>query len=201
MVTDDWYREIHDRMLAGDPIASSELAETVLDRLVSTLTRKYPGLRDSVFLADAVTDALMAYLKNPGAYDPSKRGLFGYLMMSAEGDLRNALERARRRTDREGPLEVVELGQFAGNVDQGDVESVDQRIDAERLQSRLTRLFPDQVDQQLAQLILDGERATETYAQLLGLQDLESTEQQREVKRHKDRIKKRLQRLGESLNE
>src|SRR5205823_2519087 len=44
-------------------------------------------------------------------------------------------------------------------------------------------------------LILDGERRTEPYAALFGLQDRPREEQAPEVKRAKDRLKKKLQRL------
>jgi hypothetical protein len=44
------------------------------------------------------------------------------------------------------------------------------------------------------QLMMEGERATHTFANVLGILDLPSNEQRKIVKRNKDRIKKIIQR-------
>jgi hypothetical protein len=62
---------------------------------------------------------------------------------------------------------------------------------------RVEAHFPDARDRQLLRLVLQGERKTTRFAVVLGLADLDRVSQQREVKRHKDRIAKRLRRLGE----
>jgi RNA polymerase sigma-70 factor (ECF subfamily) len=200
MATQDWYRQIHDRMLAGDPIASSELAHEVLDPLAAALKRKHPNLAATDLIDDSVTDALMNYIKAPMGYNPSQRGLFGYLLMSAQGDLLNALAKQKRRVSKEASIEDVEVGRIARNVRHRDNDQdTGHGFDSERLLKEIERLFPAPADRQVVQLILSGERATEVFVEVLGLQALNPADQKRQVKRHKDRIKKRLERFGGSL--
>jgi RNA polymerase sigma-70 factor (ECF subfamily) len=60
----------------------------------------------------------------------------------------------------------------------------------------INRIFNDEEDRQAAALILEGERSTEEFAKIFCLGHLPNIEQRREVKRRKDRIKKRLERDG-----
>jgi hypothetical protein len=60
---------------------------------------------------------------------------------------------------------------------------------------------PDPVDQQLIDLMIKGERRTEAFAKVLGIVDMEVIQQRKIVKQRKDRLKKRLTRLGVSLRE
>ena len=54
-------------------------------------------------------------------------------------------------------------------------------------------------EREAVDLIIDGERRTEVYAHVIGLQDRPWQEQVREVKRAKDRLKKRMQRLWRGM--
>src|SRR5207249_9166294 len=101
MSSENWYREIHERLFAADPVAPTELAEGVWKPLFKELEKRHPRLRESDFLRDAASDALISYIKQPTQFDPAKRGLFGFLIMAAEGDLRNALAKTARRKRRE----------------------------------------------------------------------------------------------------
>ena len=91
MPADSWYKQIHQRLLRRDPTASAECAEGVIGPLTNKLEGRFPRLRESDLLADAVTDAVFSYLRRPEQYDPTRRGLLGFLGMAAEGDLKNAL--------------------------------------------------------------------------------------------------------------
>jgi hypothetical protein len=53
-----------------------------------------------------------------------------------------------------------------------------------------------EAERRVLALMLDGERSSAAYAQVLGITGLPAAEQEREVKRAKDRIKKRLEREG-----
>jgi hypothetical protein len=55
-------------------------------------------------------------------------------------------------------------------------------------------LLPKPVDCELALLLLEGVRETLEFASVLGITELPASEQEFQVKRHKDRIKKMLQR-------
>lgn len=196
---DKWQSKIHERLLAGDVTAPAELAEGLIGPLLQRLTKKYPKLRDPDLLYDAVTDALMNYIKRPTQFDPVKRGLMGFLVMAAEGDLLNALAKDKRRRQKEIPLEDVELRVAAGNseVEEGNSETEPKR---RKLREELPQIFGDPKDLALVELIIAGERATVAFVKVLELQHLPADQQRREVKRHKDRLKKRLERYGKATH-
>jgi RNA polymerase sigma-70 factor (ECF subfamily) len=192
---EEWQREIHERLLAGDVTAPAELVEGLLESLLHRLTKKYPQLNDPGLLYDAVTDALMSYIKRPEQFNPTKRSLTGFLLMAAEGDLRNALAKDKRRQGKEISMENVELEVAAGNyrIEEGRIEA---ETEKEKLRQILPRLFEDPKDLAMVELMIAGERATEAFVKVLKLQHLPLDQQRREVKRHKDRLKKRLERYG-----
>lgn len=196
MTSEDWYRGIHERLLAPDPVAPTELAEAVWEPLVMELEKRHPRLRASDFLRDAVTDALISYIKQPTQFDPAKRGLFGFLVMAAEGDLRNALAKTTRRKQREVSIEDVELA-GGGGKERLEAPGLDTRLDVQRMRGKIGELFKDPRDREAVELLMEGERATEAYAKVWGLERLPAKDQARQVKRHKDRIKKMLDRHGE----
>jgi DNA-directed RNA polymerase specialized sigma24 family protein len=197
MPMDKWQREIHERLLAEDVTAPAELAEFLLEPLFQRLTKKYPQLRDPDLLCDAVTDALMSYIKRPAQFDPDKRTLMGFLVMAAEGDLRNALAKVKRGRQKEISLEDVDLWGVAGNseIEAGNSETEPER---EKLRQALPMIFEDPKDLAMVELMMSGERTTEAFAEVLKLQHLPVEQQRREVKRHKDRLKKRLERYGKA---
>lgn len=204
---ESWFLSIHERLLNNDHTASSELAEAVLDQIITSLHRANPSLRDPDILQTAAIDAVLSYIKRPQQYDPAKRGLFGYLVMSAQGDLKNALAALRRRQEREVPFDSVELSQIARNMEltedteDGVRSSSDSLVpdvqNSEELRSLLkdlTAIFDSPVDMEMAKLILQGERDTAAFAKVLGIDGSNIDEQRKEVKRQKDRIKKRIER-------
>ena len=193
MLDDAWYTDIHKRLCEGDLTAFAELAEEVMESLVEKLSRKYPNLRDPDLPTEAVADALMDYSKRPKQFDPTRRSLFGFLVMAAEGDLKNALARIARRRDKEIQLEPVEVDECGGNTIDRTSE-LDERIDFERILDSLNELLDDPKDRAVVKLMMEGERATEVFAQVLELEALSEDQQRTEVKKNKDRIKKRLQR-------
>jgi DNA-directed RNA polymerase specialized sigma24 family protein len=197
MKNDSWFVEIHQRLVAGDPVAASELSEEVWGPLIRTLADRNPRLRGTDFIEQAVSDALITYMKSPAQYDPQKRGLFGFLLMSAEGDLRNALSKAKRRRRHEVGLESVELATEPRKIPEDEIELSEE---ADAVRRSLEALFADPSDRAAADLVLDEERSTAKYVQVWALESLPVNEQTREVKRRKDRIKKVLERQGKRLH-
>lgn len=199
-------RELHRRLVEGDPIAPSELVETYMDELLRRVGAKARVTRNDVFIHDAVTDALLAYAQQPTKYNPAKSGLLTYLTMSAHGDYLNMMERERRLSSREFPLEDVEHRPPGRNnwleaVEDIVVEREGSITPEEKalLWRRVFEQFPDPTDRRLLGLLLDGERKTAAYSAVLGILDSDQDEQRRVVKRHKDRLTKRLVRLGGKL--
>jgi RNA polymerase sigma-70 factor (ECF subfamily) len=191
--TEGWQREIHERLMRGDPVASAELAEALLAPLIRKLWQKYPGVPDPHLVDEAVVTAMMSYLKQPDRFDPTRSSLFRYLLLAAHRDLLNEMEKRKRRRDKEAM--AVELARRRGNKTMEGAGS-DWRLARVEDANRNLSLFVDTRDRAVARLILENERSTAAFAALLGLDSLPLDEQRREVKRHKDRIKKRWERKG-----
>lgn len=182
---------LHQAVLAGDPTASARAFEALLGPLVARLEFKWPIL-DRRDIEEQAADALISYVTNPQRYDPRRAGLLTYLVLDADGDLKNAYRSPRRQ--REQLADDVEDQPSPRNQTTDDeVFSDDDRLFFAKLRSA----FPEEVDRQVIYLLLENERATSAYAEVLGITHLPSEEQRLEVKRVKDRIKKKLGRLME----
>lgn len=193
----DEERALHARLLAGDLTASAEVATRYLTGLVDVLSRKHPQVaaRDETMVRDAATDALLDYAASPASFDPERRTLQGYLFMAAEGDLLNALAKARREHEREKLSDPVELRQSARNTGVG-VPKAERELQHQELRARLNELVPDPMEQQVLELMLEGERETMAYAIVMGIVEKDWEERREEVKRMKDKLKARLRRTG-----
>ena len=104
----------------------------------------------------------------------------------------NLLSKESRHVTGRLPLESVEFRSSDGN-DVSDRVAAD--IDVRRAVHKLTReMSPN--ERAVFSLMLDGERSTEVAAAAMNIGHLAPAEQAKEVKRVKDRIKKRIQRRG-----
>lgn len=203
MNSQDFEYSIHQRLLEKDPIAPSELAENYIESLVLRLGRQFSNLDDPHFVHDAAVDALLNYAQHPERFKPEKGKLYSYLLMSARGDLINKLKSEGRRRQREVHIENVELLPDLRNILLGESENIElpPGLSMVDIKSQIEQIITDQADRKLLELILDGERKTKCYAEVLGITHLSMDEQRRQVKRAKDRLIKRLQRLGGKLRE
>jgi hypothetical protein len=184
---------LHQRLVAGDVTASAELAELFLPIITDRLARIFPQLDDVHMVDTAVEDALLNYIERPTQYKPEKLGLESYLVMSAKWDLVNLLD-LQKKDFLISLAEIVELMDI--DMEQG-IELIDPQDVEEIVSNRLSitwknlkSLLPNPVDQRLLQLMMDGVRETDAYAEILGIRDLIIEEQKHIVKRNKDRIKK-----------
>lgn len=191
-------RDIHARLLGGDPVAPAELAVAYLDPLTEWLAARNPGLADPHLCATAAEDALLALIKNPRSYDPQRQTLEVYLRMSAQGDLRNLLARERRHRGRSASMEVVELSSVRGKYLRDDAGDPALLIEHEAEPAQEVAVPPGltAAEERALALMRDGERKTVAYAAALDIAHLPMEDQRREVKRVKDRLKKRIERSG-----
>lgn len=182
---------LHEALLKGDPTASARIFEALLEPLVDRLGFKWRPL-DRRDIEEQAADSLISYITNPHRYDPRRASLLTYLTLDADGDLKNAYRSPRRRRE-----------QLSGDVEDPPSprnETTDAELFAEDdrvLFARLRDAFPSEADRQVIHLLMEGERSTAVYAEVLGIAGLSPEEQKAEVKRVKDRIKKRLGRLIE----
>lgn len=188
----------HQRLLQGDVTATAEIAEHFMEQITISLQKRFPQLDDPHMIDEAVTDAILNYFERPEQYIPSKRSLGGYLYMSARGDLLNLLNQEKNEAHQVALTEIVELS----DSDSEHGVEVQDDFDLETwvlnqnspVWQWLPHILPDPIDQEFVLLMMDGIRETSAYADVLGILDRPSKEQAAIVKRHKDRLKKKLQR-------
>jgi hypothetical protein len=187
-------------LLEPAPRALADICAVYLAPLLDWLAAKYPHV-DPDLRQTAVHDALISYGSNPNAYDPQRGDLAKFLRMAARADLYNLHQREARHHHERIAWSVVEDDPEGGNLS-GREEEPTLRLqrdeEAEECRSFLhsVQASLDPADQRVLELMVRGERATAVYATELGISGLPAQEQERQVKRAKDRIKKRLERGG-----
>lgn len=190
--------ELHARLLAGTSVTvTSELAEVFLPLLIRSLQGEFWNLSDQHLIDTAAEDALMGYFATPARFDPQRAGLFTYLRWRARSRLLNLLDQEKSSAAEEKVVEVAAaeaVYQMTGQAVPDLEDALAQReADATTLH-KLHAIITDPVDRELLKLMLEGVRETARYAALLGVTTLSLAEQTSLIKRHKDRLKKTIQR-------
>ncbi|MFN8634254.1 MAG: hypothetical protein U0893_10390 [Chloroflexota bacterium] len=203
---DSWSRRddrlLHARLLDRDPAAPAELAERFLPPLVAWLHRAFRK-DDPLLLETIAVDLILSLGERPEQYDPDRLPLTSYLHMAARGDVRNAREREQTQFRKLARLDDVELSPSGRNtLREHASDPADAVADAhggERVDALLDQFVG--LDREVVELIVDGERRTERYAEVLGIQGQPWDEQLREVKRAKDRLKGRMKRVWKRMDD
>jgi len=179
-----------ERLLAGCRTAHEELAVCYLHRLCQFLGAAHPKAREEL-CHQAADEALLNFLAKPSSYDATKKGLLAYLRMSAECDLLNLLAREARHRP-------VSLDSVAEPVDRRNRTSgCESPLDDPRVAAEYAALAPN--ERGVLELMCEGVRDTDEYAEVLGLLHLSAERRRAAVKRTKDRIQKRFARaLGDT---
>ncbi|MCA9972429.1 MAG: hypothetical protein KC425_19540 [Anaerolineales bacterium] len=191
-------------MQQHDVTAFADLCEVAHSHLLTYLTIRFPQA-EAHMQESAVTDSLLNYQTNPNQYDPDKLSLFAYLRMAAAGDMLNALDKEKRRARRLSNIEELAIQQQLPKQETpSDALALDHWLAQHTHLSRqeiLAHLDAElsREDRQILLLVLDGVRASEKFAQVLGISHWDDAAQRQEVKRAKDRIFKHLQRFGQRI--
>lgn len=193
---------IHQRLLSGDPTASLDMAELLLDALVNRLRGRWPGQSYAEACHDAATEVIVIYLGAPDRYDPKRSALLTWLTMQAHGDLLNHYKSPQKKFERRWLVESAvsrDDPESDRSVRLGDrvpwLDAVP-GLDAPAALAAIRDAFPDERDRRLIWLTcVDEVHSTEDAASVLGLVELPERERASAVKRHKDRVMKRLRRL------
>jgi hypothetical protein len=194
--------ELHRRLLAQDPTASNEAALYWFPRLYAALCRRNPTVSDPHLLEEAAETALLEYFKNPARYDPARLSLSSYLLMAADRDLKNLLQREARHRAHLVPLDPVVHGTPARNdeQDEDDAIALPPGVTREQVLQALWDKVRSPRDREVLRLmVVEGERRTEVFVQVLGIEHLPRDAQRRQVKRVKDRLNKMMRRVGEGF--
>jgi len=194
-------REIHARMLKGDPTASEEVARRYLPIIATHLRINglAKGIQDPDVINDAAVDAVIGYILHPEKFDPLKSGLLGYLKRAADMDLINETQKHRRRRRGEELYDDVEFSILHRNK-ASEVDRIRGNAEDEAIR-HLEAVETDELlnagndrDNRLLELLRIGERSTSVFAAVLKVENLPIAEQRRIVKQHKDRLKLQFKR-------
>jgi hypothetical protein len=181
--------------------ATGELLGSFLEPLFDWLAATNPRV-DEQHREDAAVDAIASLAKRPDIYKPEcGKSLGGFLKMAATGDLKNLLDKERRRASKRVAEFDVALLPARGNEIGTELE---QQEEAERLGATVLSIVKDGLTpEELAGLglLLDGEKKTEAFALVLKLDHLPPEEREAAVKRFKDKIKVRIKRAREVHDE
>jgi hypothetical protein len=180
------------RRLADDPAAHADFVAAVYGPLLRDLQAAHPA-EDPARVADVVGDLVLAFVKRPEPYDPTRLPVRAHLKMAVTGDLLYARAKDCRRAGREIPLDAVAEPAAGGNEEgEGDIRAwlADPRVAA------VIDGFDD-TERAVWALMLAGDQSTAACARLLGVADRPAAEQERAAKRVKDRIVRRLKRARE----
>jgi hypothetical protein len=185
---------IFQRLCQGDCLAASDLIVAVLDPLLHHLKLRRRNADEHLCLT-AAEDAVLSLIRKPALYDPAKCGnLFAFLRMAAERDLLNAWESEFRHHRRREHSDCVELAAEDRNAFSDEVAADLPSFDDPAIVAEIGSFTES--ERQVLNLMRAGERQTNAFVPILGLENLPTDEQARAVKRVKDRIKVRLQRAG-----
>lgn len=196
--------ELHKLIQSGDDLAFAKLCDKYLEQTIKKV-RNFNWqmhLSDNSLITEVVIDSFYGYLSNPGKFNPEKQTLERFLVIDAEGDLKNAWAKKKKHQQKfEVIRNEVEFDEQFGNREAGKIRNLNTpsqiMIDKEAggiLNNELKKHFDSDRDIEMANLILAKERDTSVYADVLEITHLNFEEQQQEVKRNKDRIKKVLDR-------
>lgn len=198
---------VYRRLLTGEPDAPSDLIALLLEPLIAALCRAYPTFPDPDLVSDVVTDSLLTFVQEPQRYQVAKRNLWGYLRMDTQGDLLNLWKSLQRRSAQEIALDVaLRLPDGNSDVEEAVVRrltpvALPDGTDAATVIAQLRADIADDRDWHVVLLMVEGERATATFAAALGITDRSTAEQRKLVKQAKDRLRLRLKRQGVKIHE
>jgi hypothetical protein len=186
------------RLLEHDATAPADLAAAFLPSLVRWLRDCNPRV-DPDLIAMAANDALVNLIRTPEQYDPMKLPLDAFLRMAARRDLLNLQAKEWRHHEYRSDWNVVAEDDDGGNIlGRDDDPSLRlQVVEAEQaLSAEVEALAKDWTadERRVLELILAGRTTTEEIAPEIGLGHLPPEDQEREVKRIRDRVNARRKR-------
>ncbi len=206
-VVNQRYQELWEELREGHPTAPDRFYVAVAPVLVTRLIRWGKLQFPREIIEDAVTDVLLGLIQAPERFDPCKSSVLGYLQMIVTRRLIDRLRRQeRRQTEKIIFLEDVALAEPVAKNLTEDPERValhsgrDPSLEySPELEKVLEELLPDRRDRLLATEFLAGRLSVEIFAEIYSLESLPLAEQQREMKRNRDRVMLRLKRNREKL--
>ncbi|MEO6302645.1 MAG: hypothetical protein ABIP51_05695 [Bacteroidia bacterium] len=195
----DKEKEIHILILAKDDLAFAKFCDEYYELIYKKVQafNKIIAQEEETLIIDVVTDTFLKYFKDPTRYDPLKQTLEKFLLMDAEGDLKNEWEKLKRKNKKFDRSVELEEENGNSNIENEALNPEDYLLNKEAtkiLEEKLKELFSNEKDIQVAHLMLSGERKSSEYIKILEIDNLNEEEQRSEIKRQKDRIDKVIRR-------
>lgn len=185
-------RELHRRILSGDVRAVETIAPPVLAEVRRRLRVRFQRVQNDQ-IDIAATDAFMDYLRAPAQFDDGQRQtLAGFLLHRAYCNVMNLVHSEHRRRLREVAYSKLSTWQCRARS-----LNVIERKDS--LRGVLASIGANVKERRALLRWIDDSSSTSDIAAVLGVADQSSVEQHHEVKRFKDRIKKRAIRARVSI--
>lgn len=190
-------------LLSGDPTTTRDLYNQFSGPLYVLLKHRYTALPQEA-VKDAVHDALLALILHPERFDSKQGTLLNYLVRIGANKLSDQV-RAYRRRSREvamgGAVELEELEANAFSEGKGGRQDLLAEVPflPPEVEALLETILPEPRDRRIWELICEGRTAVAEFAVVLEITHLSDEEQRREVKRHRDRVQKRVRRREEAF--
>lgn len=203
----------------NDPTKFDRLFSLLFPPLFDRTRRLFPAVQEAD-IEDAVIKALTFLAFNPARYDEKRMTLLSFLTLVARRRLIDEIR--RRKKEFMGVGFSVADGLSPTNTEQGSeaLEVRDAQADTERdallsvrfasgdpmqdyppeIVQWLEAALPDPRDRQLLRMSADGQLSVEEFAALYEVGHLPLQERQRDMKRNRDRIQKRVERRGGDLH-
>ncbi|MFP2958574.1 RNA polymerase sigma factor [Myxococcus sp. 1LA] len=190
--TRDEEAELHARILQQESVAHSDAFAVLVDPIIAAV--KHARRCTYEMARDATIDVVLDYLEAPERFDPHRGRLFSYLAQSAKNTVTDWQRSTTRRQARE-----EKFGLLFELLGRSPKDSLEQSAEVKRIVERIEQSDLCMVDRVFLGLMLQGERSTQQFAEVLGLGSLPPLDIQREVKRNRDRIMKWLARFGREV--
>lgn len=186
--------DFHRRILArDDPVAFAQLAECLYVPLLQDVQQRAAGSHaDPALVEEAVGQALLNYHDTPTKYDPERASLHSYLAMVAYRDFQNTLAKELRVRAHHVPLSDCEGAASLEATEPAEI--IVSQMQAAEIWQFVQELFRDPIERRIVTLIINGVRAPEPYAQILGIGDMPEEKQIEQIRLVKYRITRRLRR-------
>jgi DNA-directed RNA polymerase specialized sigma24 family protein len=183
------FEDLHRRIVAGDQLALEQSIKRLLPILRRMLRRSFPRVPDEVII-DTSEDTVVEYALRPTRFDAA-RGvpLERFLFHAAWRNAADSLDAAAKRRARE-----AKCAELASALVGPAAQPVPDLHGNHEIKRHILEAAAGPKEQFALRLWLDGERRTGPIAAVLGLSHLDAHGQRQEVKRFKDRVKKRIRR-------
>lgn len=192
--------KLHLAILNGEDIALSKLYDVYSEKIAKYFEFKFSTVsqKDNDFISIALNDAFLGYYSKPDTFNPERSSLYDFLKLATKRDLLNVMKKEEKHISGKNLIEDVELWKNNGNSVLKAYSSADATVLSDEIMTTIRKVlqnyFHTELDIELAIMILSDVRKTEEYSDEMQIGDLTASEQTAEVKKHKDRIKKVIER-------